>query len=168
VSEASSPAEIRGTYSLTEKDLYDAQVRHTGWQLIFRQVLGGIFVTTGMVALITQQYPQAALPVVLGTFFIFALRLSTKSTFKKDFASRFETTVVASDAQIEFSNAKGNAVFNWMAIVRYAESKQLFLLYTQSNVFNVIPKRRSRRRTRPLCGKSCGGMLEPILRAILG
>jgi hypothetical protein len=94
-----------------------------------------------VVALITQQYPQAALPIVLGTFFIFALRLSTKSTFKKDFASRFETTVVASDAQIEFSNAKGNAVFNWMAIVRYAESKQLFLLYTQSNVFNVIPKR---------------------------
>ena len=46
-----------------------------------------------------------------------------------------------SDSGMIFRSAKGTAELNWDAFPRYAETKNLFMLYVQSRLFHVIPKR---------------------------
>ena len=87
------------------------------------------------------QYAQAVIPIVIGTILMFGLRFSTKLTFKRESALQIEMSVIASEAGIEFLNSRGNSSLNWSAFVRYFETKRLFMLYVQSKMFHLIPKR---------------------------
>ena len=121
-------AVVKGTYSLTEKDIYEAQFRHKGWLSMATRIFGLLWVAVGTVSLVSRDWTGLT-ALIVGLFLLFQLRLSVKSSFKKNFAGQPETTLNASDNGLDFINSKLDSSFNWSACVAYAESKNVFLLY---------------------------------------
>ena len=134
------PVAVQGTYLLTEKDLYEAQLRHKGWLATAIRIVGFILVAVGTVSIVHRDW-TGLFVFIWGLFLLFQLRLSMKNSFKKNFAGQSETTMSASDSGLDFINSKLDSSLKWSAYVAYAESANLFLLYTQANIFNLIPKR---------------------------
>lgn len=134
---------MQASYQLTEKDLLEAQTSHAGSLFRVSQVFGAFLIAAGLadIALAGAQYPQALAAVAVGLFLLFRLRFSAKLSFKRDFAGQGKVEVATSQSGIQFLSAKGTGDLNWDAFVRYAETKHLFMLYPQSSLFNIIPKR---------------------------
>ncbi len=135
--------EVRAIYSLTEKDLLEAQTRHEGILSRLIQGFGVFLIAGGMMQMFLPgaQYAQSAIPILIGLGLALRLRLLARFAFKRDFAKLPQTETVISDSGIVFAGPNGSSNFNWSAFARYTESKHLFLLYPQSNIFNLIPKR---------------------------
>jgi len=133
---------MQASYHLTEKDLIDAQISHAGRTFRALQLLGAFSVAAGLgaVVLAGARYYQALVPIALGLFFLFHLHLSAKLSFKRDFVSQGNVEVATSQSGIRFLSAKGTVDLNWNAFTRYTETKHLFMLYPQSNMFLIVPK----------------------------
>jgi hypothetical protein len=134
---------MQASYQLAEKDLLEAQTAHAGSLFRIGQVFGAFSIAAGLGELIfaRSQYPQALAAMALGLFFLFRLRFSAKLSFKRDFASQGMVQIAVSQSGIQFSSVKGTGDLNWDAFVRYTETKNLFVLYLQSRLLNIIPKR---------------------------
>ena len=132
---------MRSSYQLTEKDLLEAQTSHAGTLFRLGQFTGAVLIAVGIGGISLGQYAQSPVPIVIGLFLIFRLRLSAKFAFRRDFAGQGKVEVITSESGIQFLSEKGTSTCNWVSLLRYAETKHLFLLYPQSNIFNVIPKR---------------------------
>ena len=87
------------------------------------------------------QYFQMLVPIVIGLVLAFRLRLFAKLSFKRDLVDQGKVTVAASESGIQFLSAKGTSNAKWSAFIRYTETRNLFILYPQSSLFNIIPKR---------------------------
>jgi hypothetical protein len=133
---------MQSSYQLTEKDLLEAQTAHAGSFYRISQVVGALMVAGGLGEVFAgAQYPQALAAIAVGLFLLLRLRLSAKFSFKRDFANQGKVETAASQSGIRFLSAKGTGDLSWDAFVRFAETKNLFVLYLQSRLLNIIPKR---------------------------
>jgi hypothetical protein len=134
---------MRVTYRIAEKDILEAQTRHSGLPLRFLQAFGVFMIAMGLLGFfVNRTQPLGAIaPIIIGLFLIFRLHLTARAYFKRDFAQGAEVTMETSDYGISFSEPKGNSESQWDRFVRYAETNSLFLLYFQTNLFQVVPKR---------------------------
>lgn len=69
-----------------------------------------------------------------------------RAAYRRDFLPPVETTVTLSDSGIEFQNAKSHSSLGWNAFIRYTETKELFMLYVQSRIFQMSQSARLQRR----------------------
>jgi len=139
--EASSPVLIQAVYELTEREFYEAQVRHSGSSGRITRIIGAIILVCALASLSTHHYAQASIGIVLGIVFIFGLRISTSLAFKREASLKLKTTIVASEEGFETVNSRGKSTLNWSAFTRFTETRNIFMLYVQSRMFHLIPKR---------------------------
>jgi uncharacterized membrane protein (UPF0136 family) len=132
---------IEGTYPVTRSDLYEAQVRHAGWLFWAFQAIGVLLFCAGLLTFALRQYTQAIIPIALGTLFLLRMRLTVRSIYRRDFVPAVETTITVSDTGVVFENEKGRSELQWNAFVSYIETNTIFLLYVQSRIFQMVPKR---------------------------
>ena len=132
---------VQATYSVEQADLYEAQVRHAGLFFRLLQGFGVVLICVGLGSVASGEYSQTVIPVLLGSFFLLRMRLAVRAAYRRDFVPAVETTITVSDSGVQFQNEKGHTDFAWSAFVRYTETKTLFMLYVQSRIFQVVPKR---------------------------
>ena len=132
---------MQSSYQLSEKDLLEAQTSHAGRLFRISQIFGAFLIAAGLGGVVFGQGQYAPVPIVIGLFLLFRLRLSAKLAFRRDVAAQGKVEVTASQAGIQFLSARGTADLKWDAFLRYTETKNLFMLYPQSRLFNIIPKR---------------------------
>ena len=95
----------------------------------------------GSIALNPKQNAGAILPILIGLFFLFGSRLSIRRSFRQDNRLQQPFEAVVSQDGIDISSQTGSSKYAWSAFTRYAESRNLFLLYQAPKIFNVFPKR---------------------------
>jgi len=133
---------MQATYNLSEKDLLEGQTCHAGVLFRMGQLFGAVLLIAGLGGIVfAEERLQALIPVLIGLILLFRIHLSAKLLFKRDFAGQDEIKLAVSDSGIEFLTGKGSGNLKWSAFLRYTETKHLFMLYSQSNIFNLIPKR---------------------------
>jgi hypothetical protein len=134
---------MRVTYKLTERDLLEAQGKHGGFWSKGLRIVGLFSAAVGLVSLAMdpKQYPGAVGAVFFGLFLAFGLRLLVRLSFRRDKRLQDQFEVLVSDSGMEVSSSTVTSKYGWSAFTRYVESKNLFLVYQASQVFNVIPKR---------------------------
>lgn len=79
--------------------------------------------------------------IVFGLLILGRVYVAARIYFKRDIGKVGKMDIDVADSGIRFASAKGNGECYWSAFVRYAETKNLFVLYQQSILFNAIPKR---------------------------
>jgi|SRR6185295_8033690 hypothetical protein len=134
---------MRVTYKLSENDLLEAQGKHGGvWTKAIR-VWGLLLILAGLVSIASnaKQYANVILPILLGLFFLFGLRLLVRRSFRQDNRLQQPFEAAISQDGIDVSSPTGSSKYAWSAFTRYLESKNLFLVYQAPKVFNVFPKR---------------------------
>jgi hypothetical protein len=134
---------MRVTYKLSEDDLIEAQGKHGGLWTKALGVCGLLLILAGLgsIASNAKQYENAILPILLGLFFLFGLRLLVRRSFRQDKRLQQPFEVVVSQDGIDVSSPTSSTKYGWSAFTRYVESKNLFLVYQAPKVFNVFPKR---------------------------
>jgi hypothetical protein len=134
---------MRVAYKLGENDLIEAQGKHGGvWtKAIPRFGLLLILAGLGSISLNPKQNAGAILPILIGLFFLFGLKLSIRRSFRQDNRLQQPFEAVVSQDGIDISSTTGSSKYAWSAFTRYVESKNLFLVYQAPKVFNVFPKR---------------------------
>ncbi len=130
-------------YSVSLQDILEAQNRHGG---AFGRILswfGLPLVAVGLFAAFSGRTPVASsiTTASVGLILLFRTRVAAWSSFKRDFAGHPEVTASFSETGIRFASAKGVGEIFWSSFVRFEETPHLFILYPQSNAFQVIPKR---------------------------
>jgi len=134
---------MRLEYRLTESDLLEAQGKHGGvWTRLLR-IWGALLIAAGVGSLVMRprHYSDAVLPILLGLFFLFGLRLLALRSFRRDQRLQQHFEAIISESGIDSSSPTGSTKSTWGAFTRYVESKHLFLLYQAPHVFSIFPKR---------------------------
>jgi YcxB-like protein len=134
---------MRLEYKLTERDLLEAQAKHGGvWTKVLR-IWGVLLIAAGVTSLVIRprHYSNAVLPILMGVFFFFGLRLLALRSFRRDQRLQQPFEAIISDSGIDASSPTGSSKSTWGAFIRYVESKHLFLLYQAPHVFSIFPKR---------------------------
>jgi hypothetical protein len=130
------------SYKLTEKDLLEvyAKVLRIPRTL---QIAGAFLVVYGLASLIGHRgsYYEAVSQIVVGLLFVFCVRLLVKFSFKRDFAKHQGTKTIISSEGIAFSDSNSQSTSKWSAFIRYAETKNLFMLFYRPNLCHTLPKR---------------------------
>jgi hypothetical protein len=131
------------SYVLTASDTVEAHTRHGGAFLRVLQAIGVLAITAGVAGFIFApgELLGSTITILFGLFVLLRVRLTAGLQFRRDLASAGEIRLTASDDGIEIHTARSAAQLKWGALRRYSESSQLFLLYPQSNLFQVVPKR---------------------------
>lgn len=122
--------------------------RLTRWTMKLLLVVGVIFFLLGILLFVTgQRTPN----VVLMLFFLGAVwiwvgsgqtyMLSAKKQFAKAPALREPRTIELNDDGMTTDAGVASSKASWQAYMRFVESKDSFLLYTNPACFNIIPKR---------------------------
>jgi len=132
---------VKVVYKLSEKDLREALGKNAGWWTKVTPVAGILLLAGALGSLIVDPgHPALAIvPAGVGLFMIFMLRMQARQMIKRGMLGD-EIRAEISDSGIDASNSVANTKFLWGAFTRYAESKNLFLLY-QQGTFNIYPKR---------------------------
>jgi hypothetical protein len=134
---------MRLEYRLTESDFLEAQEKHGGVWTKLLLIWGVLLIAAGVGSFVLRprHYSDGILPILLGLFFLFGLRLLALRSFRRD--QRFQQPVEAiiSDSGIDAFSPTGSTKSAWGAFIRYAESEHLFLLYQGPHVFSIFPKR---------------------------
>ena len=106
-------------------------------------VIGYFVVAVGILSLFLQSgsYATAIGPAALGCLFIFLPRWRARQAIKN--ASRIldPVEVTISDEGIESSNSVAAGKSSWDAFTRYAETKNLFMVYPNRVMFHIYPRR---------------------------
>lgn len=134
---------MRISYKLGERDVLEAQRKHGGpWTRIL-PIFGLLVLTAGLVSFILepQQFPGLVGAIVVGLFLTFSLRLQVWLSFRRDTRLQDQFEAEISEHGIDVSSSRADSKFDWSAFVRYAETKNLFMVYQAPQVFNVFPKR---------------------------
>lgn len=134
---------MRVTYQLTESDFLEAQSRHSGVWLKLLRIWGILLIAAALISATRypQQYSNYVLPLLLGLFFLFGLRMLARRSFRRDQRLKQHFEAVVSESGIAISSPTASTNNRWTAFSRYVESRNLFLLYQAPQVFNVLPKR---------------------------
>lgn len=132
---------LQAAYRLTAEDFKKAQVQHKGLPGRFLQLVGVIVILCALPSLLAHQYIQGIVGVVVGSFLAFGTGLVASRTFKKETSLQLETKVVVSEEGLMFTNPRGESRLNWGAFLRYIETEDIFVLYVQSRMFYILPKR---------------------------
>jgi len=75
-------------------------------------------------------------------FFLFTFsRISHRRRFRKIKALQLPVQINLDDEGIAYASANGQSKISWRAIEAWSESDRVFLIYTQPNLFYVVPKR---------------------------
>jgi len=134
---------MRVSYKLSEKDVFEARVKHGGLWVKVMPMIGVLVLAASLVSLILdpKQFPSFVGGIVAGLFLTFFLKLQVWLSFRGDnrLQDQFEATISVSGIDVSSSTAASK--YDWSAFVRYAETKNLFLVYQAPQVFNVFPKR---------------------------
>ena len=104
---------------------------------------GALLIAAALISAIRhpQQYSDVVLPLLLGMFFLFGLRMLVGRSFRRDQRLQQHFEAVVSDEGLDISSPTASTNHTWAAFTRYVESRNLFLLYQAPQVFNVLPKR---------------------------
>ncbi len=131
------------SYKLTERDLLEAQGKHGGLGSRLLPIFGLLVLIVSLASVVhdPKQFPSLAGAIVVGLFLLFFRRLQVWFSFRRDnrLQGQFEATI--SDSGIDVSSLKASSKYDWSAFIRYAETKNLLLVYQAPQVFNVFPKR---------------------------
>ncbi len=138
-----SEEELRDYFKLSETDVLEAQGKHGGLGMRVLPIFGLLVLIGSLVSVIhdPKQFPSLTGATVVGLFLLFFRRLQVWFSFRRDnrLQDQFEATI--SDSGIDVSSLKASSKYDWSAFIRYAETKNLFLVYQAPQVFNVFPKR---------------------------
>jgi hypothetical protein len=134
---------MRISYRLSERDVLEARGKHGGLWIKVLPIVGLLLLAASSVTLIhdPRQFSSGIGAIVGGLFLIFFLRLQVWLSFRGDNRLRDQFDATISDSGIDVSSPKAASKYDWSAFVRYAETKNVFLVYQAPQVFNVFPKR---------------------------
>lgn len=132
---------VGAKYRLTSGDLYEARAAHAGWANIAIQIFGALLIVFGIVGLTANVHSQSWLPIIIGLVLLFRLRLANLLSVRRDAAVFREQEFTACEQGVDLRTENGSGHLDWSGVLRYAETKNLFMLYPQPNVFHLIPKR---------------------------
>jgi hypothetical protein len=134
---------MRVSYKLSEKDLLEARGKHGGPWIKLIPIIGILLVASGLGSLVpsSRQFPSAAGSIAMGLFLLFFLRLQVWLSFRRDTRLQDQFEAAISDSGIDVSSSTATSTYSWSAFTRYAETKNLFLVYQSPQAFNVFPKR---------------------------
>src|SRR3569833_2856139 len=130
-------------YFISPEDLMEAQKPLAGVFGNISSILGALAIACGLFNLISGSVPvkSAVALVCFGVSIFLGPRVRARHAFKRDFANHPAVTATISESGIRLASTRGVSEIFWPTIVRFEETANLFILYTQSNAFNVIPKR---------------------------
>ena len=134
---------IQISYVLTASDMVKAHTLHGGAFLKVSQAVGVLAITAGVAGFIVApgELQGSIITIFFGLFVLLRVRLTAGLQFRRDLTTTGEIRLTASDEGIEIHTARSTAQLKWEAFRLYSESSQLFLLYPQSNAFQVVPRR---------------------------
>jgi YcxB-like protein len=134
---------MRILYELTPNDLIEAQRKHGGVWIRATPLIGLLLIIAGLasIALDPKHNVGAIVPTIVGLFLVFGLGLSIRRSFRLDNRLQQPFELVVTTEGIDISSKTSTSKYQWSAFIRYAESKNLFLVYQAPKVFNVFPKR---------------------------
>ena len=132
---------LRAAYHLTIQDFEEAQIQHRGWTGRFLQLVGVVIMLSALPSLLTHEYFQGFLGLLLGGFVAFGTRILLRRAFMKEPSLQLETKNIISEDGLVLTTSRAETKLNWSAFIRYTETKDIFVLYVQSRMFHIIPKR---------------------------
>jgi len=134
---------MRIAFNLNAEDLIEAQRNHGGWRTKAIPAVGLLLILAGVsaIALNPKQNAGGIVPILIGLYLIFGLRLGIRRSFKQDARLQQPFEAVISRDGIDVSSPTGCSKFAWSAFTRFIETKNLFLVYQAPAVFNAFPKR---------------------------
>jgi YcxB-like protein len=120
----------------------------TRWTMKLILVIGVIFFLFGILLLLTgQRAPNVVLyPLLLGAFWTWiglgkTYQLAAKKQFTKNPVLREPRSIELNDEGVTTDAGIASSQVSWKAYLRYVESKDTFLLYTNPACFIIVPKR---------------------------
>src|SRR5262249_54125560 len=134
---------MRISYKLSERDVLEARVQHGGLWVKALRLIGVLILAASLVSLMhdPKQFPSVVGGIVVGLFLTFFLKLQVWLSFRPDNRLQDQFEAIISDSGIDVSSSKAATKYDWSAFVRYAETKNLFVVYQAPQAFNVFPKR---------------------------
>jgi len=132
---------MRIEYTLSVKDLLEAQGAQLGWPIRTLPFVGGLLILSG-IGMFLQNPRQFGPPlggIVIGAGLTFGLRILVSYSYKRDKRLHDRLVATPSDDGIEVSSSTGSSKFTWNAFTHQRETKSLFLLF-QGPICVNIPK----------------------------
>lgn len=127
---------------LTLKDYLRAYRAHAGSVCFFLPILGSTFLIAGIWRLwIESEIFSPLMSIAFGVFCIVAVPVSVRRNFKANKKLVIPYNVTASSEGLELASEYGNSLTRWQAFVQFAETNDVFLLYTQPRLYHMFPKR---------------------------
>src|SRR6185312_1054221 len=151
-------------FSISQQDLLEAQKRHAGAFGKISSIIGALLMSFGVFAGVSGSAPfgSAIIPVFVGFCLAAGPRVRAHLAFKQDFANHPEVTASISESGIRLASARGVSEIFWPAIMPFEETANMFILYTQSNAFQLIPKRATTSETLPILQTALKAHLEKV------
>ncbi len=142
------------TYRITADEYADAQRAHCSskpsWRWRTRiSIAVAVLLLAGSVA-VTIFDPEMGVmmrPVVIILsiwFCLFLLRYGNflwRWQYKKNDSLKRECTAEINDEGVTSSTEAAHSEMKWISFIRWYEGKNVFLLYQQPRIFNIVPKR---------------------------
>jgi hypothetical protein len=139
-------------YSITADDYVQAQRAHLRRKgaprfsyLLSRIVMPIAFLVVLLVSILRPEEFQTLMPGLLFTGIFSAIIFAHPFLWRRQFAkippSQMQVTAEFSEKEVHFQSAKTDSVAQWEHFVGWRESRDLFLLYQRTNLFNMVPKR---------------------------
>jgi hypothetical protein len=140
------------TYRISETDYLKAHnlfVANEKWYRRWsRRMLpweGTVFVATGITSLfLTHDRLVPGFLCLMGPYCIFcgfALRKHFRKRYRTDQRFKYDFTAHISEEGIHLVTPFEESQTKWSSIVRYLESKKIFMLFHAALIFTIIPKR---------------------------
>jgi hypothetical protein len=147
-------------FQLTADDYASAQLTHfrkamapSKWRLVLNLVSLGVILIfgafVGLFALLGHDWQLIKDVAPSGYVFLFFLLLTLyvwsgipyRRQFRKLKALQRPMEIVVGDDAVSYTSAVGESKLRWEGFEAWRESKKIFLLYPQANIFVMLPKR---------------------------
>ena len=133
---------MRIEYTLSERDLLEAQRAQVGWPGRVLPIFGCLLVLSGIVTLV--QGPRQIGPsiggIIIGLALTFGLRVLASYAYRRDKRLHDRFVAIASDEGVQISSSTGSSKLEWNGFTKQHETKGLFLLFQGPACVNIIPK----------------------------
>ena len=143
------------TYELNQRDFYDSFIAHRNRNPIgkwaFRVVITIVFgfAVLGVFGLIARPSSQAlsnlAPLMLLAGFWAVLVWVApwrtARSQYRKQPSAHGPRSLLVDDLGVHWRWNCGTADIEWKNLIRWQETKTLFLLYSSPACFNIVPKR---------------------------
>ncbi len=133
---------MRIEYTLSERDLLEAQRAQVGWSTKVLPIFGGLLVLCGIGTLV--QSPRQLAPglgaIAIGLALAFGLRVLALYNYRRDKRLHDHFVAIMSDEGIEVSSSTASSKLAWNGFTKQHETKGLFLLFQGPACVNIFPK----------------------------